>query len=76
MAEMGARGMVAGTDGSMDERTECMGAGYVVGDAEAPLMTLSLQVGGHWLLFVTGVWMNVQSVWVLNMWLETLRLRL
>ena len=22
-------GMVAGTDGSMDERTECMGAGYV-----------------------------------------------
>ncbi len=39
-------GMVAGTDGSMDERTECMGAGYVVGDAEAPLMTLSLRVGG------------------------------
>ena len=38
--------MVAGTDGSMDERTECMGAGYVVGDAEAPLMTLSLRVGG------------------------------
>ncbi len=39
-------GMVAGTDGSMDERTECMSAGYVVGDAEAPLMTLSLRVGG------------------------------
>ena len=39
-------GMVAGTDGSVDERTECMGAGYVVGDAEAPLMTLSLRVGG------------------------------
>ena len=34
------------TDGSMDDRTECMGAGYVVGDAEAPLMTLSLRVGG------------------------------
>ncbi len=39
-------GMVAGTDGSVDERTECMGAGYVVGDAVAPLMTLSLRVGG------------------------------
>ncbi len=38
--------MVAGTDGSVDERTECMGAGYAVGDAAAPLMTLSLQVGG------------------------------
>ncbi len=39
--------MVAGTDGSMDERTECsMGAGYVVGDAEAPLMTLSVRMGG------------------------------
>jgi hypothetical protein len=39
-------GMVTGIDGSMDERTECMGAGYVVGDAEASLMTLSLRVGG------------------------------
>jgi hypothetical protein len=38
--------MVAGTDGSVDERTECMGAGYVVRDAEAPHMTLSLRVGG------------------------------
>ncbi len=26
-------GMVAGTDGSVDERTECMGAAYAVGDA-------------------------------------------
>jgi hypothetical protein len=39
-------GMVAGTDESVDERTECMGAGYVVGDAVAPLLTLSLRVGG------------------------------
>ncbi len=31
---------------SVDERTECTGAGYVVGDAVAPLMTLSLLVGG------------------------------
>jgi hypothetical protein len=39
-------GMVAGTDGSVDERTECKGAGYAVGDTVAPLMTLSLRVGG------------------------------
>jgi hypothetical protein len=38
--------MVAGTDGSVDERTECMGAGYAVGDTVASLMTLSLRVGG------------------------------
>ena len=30
----------------MDERTECMGAGYVVGGDVIPLMTLSLLVGG------------------------------
>ena len=30
----------------MDERTECMGAGYVVGGDVIPLMTLSLRVGG------------------------------
>ncbi len=44
--------MVAGTEGSVDESTECMGAGYVVGDAEALLMTLSLRWAVHWLLFV------------------------
>ncbi len=30
----------------MDVRTECLGAGYLVGDAEDPLITLSLRVGG------------------------------
>ncbi len=30
----------------VDERTKCMGAGYAVGVAVAPLMTLSLRVGG------------------------------
>ena len=30
----------------MDERTECMGAGYVVGGDVLPLMTLSSRVGG------------------------------
>ena len=29
-ARMRWEGLVAGTDGSVDERTECMGAGYVV----------------------------------------------
>jgi hypothetical protein len=40
--------MVAGTDGSVDECMKChdMGAGYVVGDAVAPLMAMSLRVGG------------------------------
>jgi hypothetical protein len=39
-------GLVAGSDGSVDERTECMGAGYAVKDNVAPLMTLFLWVGG------------------------------
>jgi hypothetical protein len=43
---LGWHGMVAGTNGSGDGRTKCMGAGYAVGDAVAPLMTLSLRVGG------------------------------
>ena len=38
-------GLVAGTDRSVDERTECMGAGYAVGGDVIPLMTLSLRVG-------------------------------
>ena len=45
-----------------------MGAGYVVGDAEAPLMTLSLQVGGHWLLFVLKqpVCFNSCGMWLVS----------
>jgi ribonuclease HI len=39
-------GLVAGTDGSVDERTEQMGTGYVVGDDRVPLMILSSPVGG------------------------------
>ena len=39
-------GLVAGTDGSVDERTEHMGTGYVVGDDRVPLMILSSPVGG------------------------------
>ncbi len=39
-------GLVAGTGGRVDERTECMSAGYAVGDYVAPLTTLSLLVGG------------------------------
>ncbi len=39
-------GLVAGTDGSMDERTECMGAGYAAGNGVVPLMTFSSRVGG------------------------------
>ena len=39
-------GLVAGTDGSVDERTECMGAGYAVGDDVILLMILSSRVGG------------------------------
>ena len=45
-ARLSWEGLVAGTDGSVDERTECMGAGYVVGGDVIPLMTLSLRVGG------------------------------
>ena len=43
---MSWEGLVAGTDGSVDERTECMGTGYVVGGDVLPLMTLSSRVGG------------------------------
>ena len=43
-------GLVARADGSVDERTECMGAGYAVEGDEIPLMTLflrpKLRVGG------------------------------
>ena len=39
-------GMIAGTDGSVDEKTESMGAGYVVGADPTPHMTLSIRVGG------------------------------
>ena len=39
-------GSVAGTDGSVDERTESMGAGYAAGDDVIPLMILSSLVGG------------------------------
>ena len=39
-------GVIAGTDGSVDEKTESMGAGYVVGVDPIPHMTLSVRVGG------------------------------
>jgi hypothetical protein len=39
--------LVACTDGSVDERTEHMGTGYIVGDDRVPLMILSSPVGGH-----------------------------
>jgi ribonuclease HI len=45
-ARLSWEGLVAGTDGSVDERTECMGAGYVVGGDVLPLLTLSSRVGG------------------------------
>jgi hypothetical protein len=32
-------GLVAGTDGSVDERAEWMGAGYVVGEDPKPILT-------------------------------------
>ena len=38
-ARLSCEGLVAGTDGSGDERTECMGAGYPAGDAAIPLIT-------------------------------------
>ncbi len=37
---------MAGTDGSVDERTETMGTGYVVGNDRVPLMITSSPVGG------------------------------
>ncbi len=39
-------GLVAGTDGSVDERTEHMGTGYVVGNDRVPMMILSSPIGG------------------------------
>ena len=38
--------MVAGTDGSVDESSETMGAGYAIGDAPLPIRVLSAPVGG------------------------------
>ena len=42
----GWAGLIAGTDGSVDERTERMGAGYVVGTDPEPIMTFHARVGG------------------------------
>ena len=39
-------GLIAGTDGSVDERTEQMGASYVLGDDPAPTLTFFARVGG------------------------------
>jgi ribonuclease HI len=39
-------GLVAGTDGSVDESSETMGAGYAIGDAPLPIRVLSAPVGG------------------------------
>jgi hypothetical protein len=39
-------GLIAGTDWSVDEKTERMGAGYLVGVGPNPTMTLSIRVGG------------------------------
>ncbi len=39
-------GLVAGTDGSIDVRTERMGAGYVLGADPEPVMTFCARVGG------------------------------
>jgi hypothetical protein len=38
-------GIVAGTDGSVDERSERMGAGYVLGDQPEPILTFHARVG-------------------------------
>ena len=40
------QGLVGGTDGSANERTGRMGAGFAVGIDEEPLMTYSASVGG------------------------------
>ena len=42
----GWAGLIAGTDGSVDERTERMGARYVVGTDPEPIMTFHARVGG------------------------------
>jgi hypothetical protein len=39
-------GLVAGTDGSVDKRSEQMGAGYVLGDQPEPILTFHARVGG------------------------------
>ena len=39
-------GLVAGTDGSVDARTEAMGAGYVLGADTEPIISFSARVGG------------------------------
>ncbi len=39
-------GLVAGTDGSVDERSELMGAGYAMGDGPIPIRAFSAPVGG------------------------------
>ena len=38
--------LVAGTDGSVDERAQLMGAGYVLGDDPVPILTFHARVGG------------------------------
>ncbi len=58
--------MVAG-DGSVDERTECMGAGYAVGGDVAPLMTLSLRVGGPLASVRAEAASLLQLLWLVNM---------
>ncbi len=37
-------GLIAGTDGSVDERSEKMGAGYVLGADPEPILILSVRV--------------------------------
>ncbi len=39
-------GLVADTDGSVDESSETMGAGYAIGDAPLPIRVFSASVGG------------------------------
>jgi len=39
-------GLVAGTDGSVDESSERMGAGYAIGDGHIPIRAFSAPVGG------------------------------
>ena len=39
-------GLVAGTDGSVDERSERMGAAYAIGDEPIPIRVFSAPVGG------------------------------
>ncbi len=38
-------GLVAGTNGSVDERTEAMGAGYVLGADPEPIISFFARVG-------------------------------